>query len=118
MKTSYLIYYHDLDPYEGRDIPFAIVNSSKRAEKIRQNIIKHGKTLAEQMPYPYEEGISDEEHWARDSKNRELQNAPWPHDWKSHSYSDFEREPSYVEGEPEKMIFQEQTVEYRELPLL
>lgn len=121
MKTAYLIYYHDLDPYEGQDIPFAIVNSKKKAEKIRQDIIKYGQSLAEQMLYPYEEGISDEEYWARDSKNRELQNAPWPHDWKSHSYSDFERGYSlysFTEDGPEKMTFQEQTVEYRELPLL
>lgn len=117
MKTAYLIYYHDLDSYEGYDAPFAIVNSKKRAEKIRQDIIQHGELLAEQMLYPHEDGISDEEYWSRDSKNRKLVNSPWPHDWQSHSYSVFKRTYGYGDG-PEKMRFATETVAIKELPLL
>lgn len=117
MKSAYLIYYHDQDPYEGQDVPFAIVKSKKRAEAICQNIIRYGQALAEQMLYPFEEGISDEEYFARGSKNGELAKAPWPHDWEGRSYSDFEKDWSQEDG-PQKMKFDSRTVAYRELPLL
>lgn len=56
MKTAYLIYYHDLDPYEGQDVPFAIVNSKKKAEKICQNIICH-PLMARQLREKLQENV-------------------------------------------------------------
>lgn len=118
MPFSYLIYYNNQDSYEGQDIPFAIVNSEKRAKTICAEIISFGNSLAAQMLYPFEDDISDDEYSARDNKYRELRSQPFPHGWVCESYSDFQRVGSHEEGEPEKMEFDANTVSYKKLPLL
>lgn len=114
-KTSYLIYYAEQDQYEGRDIPFAIVNSKKRAEKITKEIIDHGKLIAAQMKNPFEEDISDEEYSLRWDKNRELQAGVFPYNWRCRSF-DFERDSS--SDTASGMKFDESTVAFKELPVI
>lgn len=118
MKSAYLIYYHDQDPYEGQDVPFGIAESEERAKTICAEIIEFGNSLAAQMLYPYEDGISDEEYSLRSDKCGELRSTPFPYGWICKSWSDFEKDWSHEDGEPQKMKFDTNTVAYKELPLL
>ena len=116
--NKYLLYYADQDAYEGQDRPLAIVNTESRAEKIIKEIQSFGQSLADKMLYPFEEEIPDEEYSRRLDANHELlSNAKWPHNWEPSLYSDFERVWSNNDG-PEKMVFVNNTVAYRELPVL
>lgn len=118
MKSAYLIYYNNQDSYEGQDSPFAIVDSEKRAKQIATEIIDFGNSLAAQMLYALEDGISDEEYERRESKNRQILSSIWPYNWEPQSYSDFQREWLSEGGQPQKMKFDSNTVSYKELPLL
>lgn len=118
MKTAYLIYYANQDSYEGQDFPFGIAESEEHAKTICAEIINFGQKLAAKMKYPFEEGISDEEYSIREEVNKTALKMDWPHGWIPHSYSDFEAEWSYEEGEAQRMSFDARTVAYKALPLL
>lgn len=118
MKTAYLIYYADQDLYNCNDHPFAIVHSKERAKEVVAEIVAHGKKIADQMLYPYEALISDDEWRFREKNNQKLFGQKWPHNWEASLSLDFDMAPSGMEGEPIGMIFDENTVAYKELPLL
>lgn len=117
-KSAYLIFYNNQDSYEGQDSPFAIVESEERAKQITTEITNFGNSLAAQMLYVFEDGISDEEYERRDSKNRQVMSSPWPYSWEPQSYSDFQNEYPSEDGQPQKIKFDSNTVSYKKLPLL
>lgn len=119
MKAACLIYYSDPDPYDGRDVPFALVESEERAKTICAEIIEFGQKLAAQMKYPFEEDISEEEYYIRSETNLKLYDSEWPYKWVAEYYSDFEVDWTSSEyGEPVKMRFNNSTVSYKQLRIL
>ena len=116
--TNCLIYYADQDCYEGSDRPFAVTHSEERAKEIVAEIVAHGKKIADQMLYPYEALISNDEWRFRETHNQKLFDQEWPYNWEASLSSDFDMAPSGMEGEPIGMIFDENTVAYKGLLVL